>query len=98
MSWLKDLIELGVRPVRRRLDERKIHAWLREHTEDRPARTHKSTVEISVGVNLPEDRVGEACITSKRIKTHASHPERWSVWREREQSRYEDPDAEMIVV
>jgi hypothetical protein len=77
---------------------RKMYKWLAKNTRNKPAETHKSLLEISEGVRLPTDHVRLACLHNKKIFQSISKPENYSIWREEEQSIYEDKERGILTL
>jgi hypothetical protein len=80
---------LAVARGRNVLDRRAVWRWLAENTRDEPGESHVDTTELAKGVGLPEDRVRQACITSRKIYRASGDADQWSIWRKEPQSIYE---------
>jgi hypothetical protein len=80
-------------------DRHRVHKWLFANTRDTPGESHVATGVLAKGARLPEDRVRNACLTSKKVfrsLSVADGSERWSIWRQDEQSIYETQGITMI--
>ena len=82
-NWLR----LRAREAR---DRRTIFRWLQVNTRDKPGHSHVDTTTLAKGTGLAEDRVRAACMSDRRIHRTPDGLDRWSIWREEEQSIYEE--------
>ncbi len=98
LNWLLDgvgvalggwLIVLIYRHIVLSKDGNLIYEWLKANTQDKPYKSHKTLMEISNGVRLPEERVQKACLQNKKIFQSIEKPRSYSIWRVEPQSIYE---------
>ncbi len=79
----------GIAKQRDLADRRVVHRWLKANTRAESSESHVGTGEIAKGVGLPDERVRQACLASKKIHRATGDRDQWSVWREEPQSVYE---------
>ena len=85
-AWLLVLIYKRIVLLK---DGNQIYKWLKTNTQDEPNESHKTLLEISIGVRLSSERVQEACRQNKKIYQSTKKPGNYSIWRSEFQSVYD---------